>query len=131
LQVANHRNISYTNLTQKADLLDVTVTNTNLIAALKDVLDKGFVVQVTSVKTDHSDDSCLGIPGVYNHGHTHGYALDCWCEDLQSFVQYLCDNPLVMKIGLGGARAQALQITPGATMVFSDNNEPHIHFQVK
>ena len=132
IQVANHKNISYTNLTQKADLLNVALTNTDLIAALKLALDQGFIIQVTSVRSDHGDDSCLGPPGVYNHGHAHGYALDCWCEDLQGFVQHLCtDNPLVTKVGLGGPQAQALQIFPGATLVFPDNDEPHIHFQVK
>jgi hypothetical protein len=121
IQVANHKNISFTNFSQKSDLLDTSMTNTNLIAILKTALDQGFVIQVTSVRSDHGDDSCLGPPGVYNHGHAHGYALDCWCEDLQSFVQHLCSNPMVMKIGLGGPQAQALQLSPGATVVFNDN----------
>jgi hypothetical protein len=113
--------------TQKGDLLNASATQPNLILALLHEAHKGNKMLITSVKTDHGDDSALGP-----HGHSEGFSADIWPEDesqLQEFMQGLCtDNPWVTRVGRGGS-AQNYAVDPGETIVFDDNSTDHIHLQ--
>ncbi len=60
--------------TEKGDLLDPNRTQTQLIALLLDLAKThGWHIEITAVRTDHHDDSSLGL-----HCHANGYAADCW-----------------------------------------------------
>ena len=59
--------------TQKPDLLDENKTQTDLIALLVELVNKGHHIEITAVRTDHSNDSGLG-----EHCHANGYCADMW-----------------------------------------------------
>jgi hypothetical protein len=94
---------------QRTDLLDENLTQTTLIALLSDLVAKGYHVELTAVRSDHSDDSALGF-----HCHAHGFCADLW--------------PLTGPTpGLAGsADTPANRAAAGAT-VFSDSGADHVH----
>lgn len=118
------------NDSQKSDLLNPGITHDNLIQLLINCVNQGHHLLITSVKSDHGDDSGLGP-----HSHFAGWAVDVWPSDnLLGFLQDCATrNKLVTKIGLGGSQAQALvdSFGHGDTIVFNDNDEPHIHLQTE
>ena len=59
--------------TQKPDLLNENMTQTDLIALLVELVNKGHHLEITAVRTDHSNDSGLG-----EHCHANGYCADMW-----------------------------------------------------
>lgn len=119
--------LSFTNPSQSADLRNPNMTQPELILALLHEVHKGHRILITSLRSDHGDDSLLGL-----HGHAHGYSADVWVQDdglLLPFTQGLCtSNPWVCRVGLGGA-AQGLELDFGSTIVFNDNATDHIHLQ--
>lgn len=58
---------------EKSDLMDPNMTQTTLIALLLDLVNKGHHIEITAIRTDHSDDSSLGL-----HCHHNGYCADLW-----------------------------------------------------
>lgn len=54
----------------RTDLLDANLTDSNLIALLQYLTDKGHFVELTMVRTGHRDDG--------PNGHAGGKAFDCW-----------------------------------------------------
>src|SRR5580704_16792274 len=58
---------------QRTDLENEVITQTGLIALLTELLEKGHILEFTAVKTDHHDDSNLGL-----HCHFNGYCADLW-----------------------------------------------------
>lgn len=123
---------------EKADLLDESLTNTDLIGALTIAARTfgGGAILVTSVRTDHGDDSHLGP-----HGHSEGFAVDVWPQGAGGpiFVgELIHNNPFVTKIGLGGAAQGWIEdavwagrdvIVINGTVIFRDNSTPHVHIQ--
>jgi hypothetical protein len=125
--------LAFSDDTQKSDLLNPDLTNTNLIAALAQAVfpaphGQGHRLLITSVRTDHSDDSALGP-----HCHARGFAVDLWPQDdvdLHAVAQDFCtNNPWVIKLGLGGI-SQSLALNAGDTVVFFDNSTNHLHVEV-
>ena len=127
--------VTIQNSIAKGDLLDPSITQTDLVALLQRAVDTpangglNYKLTLTSIRSDHKDDSCLGP-----HGHSNGYAVDCWPDDksqLQAFIQDMAtSNKWVTKIGLGGAaQAVARNIDPGNTVIFNDNDSDHVHLQ--
>lgn len=124
--------LHFANAVEKADLLDATKTHDNLIAMLAVFVGQGYDLIITSVRSDHGDDSALGP-----HGHSAGYAVDVWLPLFCSsrfFDDAIYKNPYVTKLGLGGV----FQTEYGAkrprgifngTLVFDDNTQDHIHLQ--
>jgi len=125
------------------DLLDFSKTQTDLIALLARAAlpasdgGLGFDVLLTAINSDHHDDSCLGI-----HTHHSGYAVDIGTvngvdigDNPQTllFCQAMAgNNKWVVKVGLGGpasAFMQQLSISFPQTIVFVDNQQPHVHLQ--
>lgn len=132
-----NKQLFFQDATQYADLLDSTKTQDCLISFLLNLLSHGFHVELTAVKTDHHDDSDLGL-----HCHFNGYCVDCWplssakpgdyqdagTKAFRKFLQTAASNPYLYQIGLAGsADTAANQVAAGHT-VFSDNGEDHIHF---
>ncbi|HEV7180149.1 MAG TPA: hypothetical protein VIG51_03920 [Candidatus Baltobacteraceae bacterium] len=127
--------LSFSDGTQQADLLSPARTQTDLIALLQRAAfpcsegGLGYRLLITSVRTDHGDDSALGP-----HGHSFGYAVDLWPADEATLKQFLIDmaerNSWVTKIGLGGLAAQYLSNIPqDSVVVFQDNSTDHVHLQ--
>lgn len=119
----------------KADLLNPDVTQTWLIAALLDIAP----VLVTSVRTDHGDDSTLGA-----HGHAHGWAADIWCvssETIVCLITRIARSHHIWTVGLGGAARPFLDARSAPApcawswpddvrfALFLDNSTDHIHIQ--
>jgi len=122
--------------TQKSDLLDESKTQTSLIAYLLGLVDKGYHIEITAVRTDHDDDSALGL-----HCHANGYAVDCWplnsatpgdymTQDTHPFRQFLVDaasSPWNFQIGLGGCADNSGDAIAAGSTEFPDNGADHIH----
>lgn len=119
--------VRFTNPSQKSDLLNANLTEPNLILALLHEVHKGRRILITSVRSDHDDDSGLGP-----HGHARGFSADIWPENeavLPAFLQDMCsDNPWVTRVGRGGA-AQRCAVNPHDIIMFDDNLTDHIHLQ--
>jgi hypothetical protein len=122
--------------TQSSDLLDPSLTQTELIALLQDLVTKGFHIELTSVRTDHKDDSDLGL-----HCHANGYCADLWPltgptpgDYLDAsdpvFAQFLAsaaDSVWLYQIGLGGSAYTPANVAAAGPTVFQDDDEDHIH----
>jgi hypothetical protein len=124
---------------QKLDLLNETPsgTQTDLIALLTELTAKGHIILVTAVRSDHSDDSCLGL-----HSHADGFCIDCWpllnasdplsyadaeSSQMTAFLADAARSNWLYQIGLGGsANTHANEVAAGRT-VFADNGADHIH----
>ena len=125
----------------KADILDPTRTNTWLIAALLDVAP----CLITSVRSDHSDDSLIGA-----HGHARGWAADIWsisAEPIEKLLARVAGSLHIWTVGLGGASIPFLQPadsfatirpfeqtpfrwpTDNRFVLFRDNSTDHVHIQ--
>jgi len=121
--------LHFANAVEKADLLDATKTHDNLIAMLAVFAGRGYDILITSVRSDHHDDSQLGP-----HGHSSGYAVDLWLPPIQSSRMVndaIQSNHYVTKIGLGGVfqREFTQRGEINGTLVFDDNSTDHLHFQ--
>lgn len=121
--------ITYRVPSDRDDLLDPAKTQEDLIAMLSIIISQGIPFEVTSVRTDHGDDSELGP-----HGHARGFAIDVWPADSNAFATFLQNaathNHLVTKIGLGGAAQHFFNaFAHGDTIVFTDNDQDHVHLQ--
>lgn len=139
--VANHPHLFFQNPSQKADLLDEKKTQSVTIALLQDLLNKQHYIELTAVKTDHHDDSGLGL-----HCHFNGYCFDGWFLNTPKAGDYAAVDSAVMIAGLhdAGADDHKYQIgeTPdaythaeivaaGTVGVFKDGGGSHIHFGAK
>ena len=121
---------------QHADLMDPAKTQTELIALLLELVGKGHVLEFTAIRSDHSDDSCLGY-----HSHADGFCADLWPLASRTagdyldasddrFAAFLADaarSHWLYQIGLAGsADTRANQIAAGRTE-FPDDGADHVH----
>lgn len=124
---------------QRADLLDESKTQTNLIALLLAITSR-WHLEITAVRSDHHDDSALG-----ENCHANGYAVDCWPVWLGkpgdyipssdpaflSFLKFCAQQPDLYQIGLAGsAQGDATMAAAGPT-AFNDDGADHIHLGAK
>jgi hypothetical protein len=127
--VVNNTLLSFQDDSQKTDLLDPSLTQTELIAALQHLLEQGWPIQVTAVRSDHHDDTALDATPPYVGTHAHGWAIDMWPMDPTAPSQYLdagdarfakfltdCSHvPYYLQTGLGGTADTAInQVAAGA-----------------
>lgn len=124
---------------QKRDLLNPELTNTNLIALIEELQGYGFVIEVTAVRSDHHDDSALGL-----RCHANGYCIDCWPLNSDSAGDYMPANslqmgrflkacatsPYIYQIGLAGGAWNPLAIKSAGDTVFRDDGADHVHLGV-
>jgi hypothetical protein len=129
---------------QKADLLDDSVTKTQLIGLLLELTVRGFHIEITAVKSDHHDDSYLG-----EHCHFNGYCADCWplnsptpgdymdasSPEFRKFLEAAAASSYRFQIGLAGdgpndptnyADSPANMAAAGSS-AFHDDGGPHVH----
>lgn len=125
---------------QRSDLETIGVTQTNLIALLTDLTDRGWHIEITAVKTDHHDDSALGL-----HSHFNGYCVDCWPlasatpgdyldADSQEFADFLADaddSAYHYQTGLAGSANTAANQEAAGPSWFPDTGGDHVHLGAK
>ncbi len=126
----------YQDSTQKSDLLNESLTQTGLIALLLELLGKGFHLEITAVRTDHSNDAYLGL-----HSHANGYCVDCWPLNsetagdymdqndpkFQAFLSAAAQSVWCYQIGLGGAAQTDANYAAIGEKGFTDNGADHVH----
>lgn len=134
--LVNHPNTVFQSDSQKTDLLDERITQTDLIAFLLELVNKGHILEFTAIKSDHHDDSDLG-----EHCHYYGWCADVWpldkCvagayldPDDNRFQRFLADaaaSKWVHQIGLAGSAWQPLNQLAAGNSVFHDGGEDHVH----
>lgn len=133
-------NTIFNSQSQRDDLLDPNKTQTDLIAMLTDLVEKGHVIQFTAIRSDHHDDSYLG-----EHCHAHGYCADCWplasttpgdylpASDPR-FVKFCHDagfDPYEHQVGLAGSAWTHDDIVAAGSGVFHDSGADHCHLGAK
>lgn len=121
---------------ERDDFLNPALTHTNLIALLLDLVNRGWHMQITAVRCDHSDDSALG-----EHCHANGWCVDLWplnsfkrddymdANDIR-FAQFLVDaaaEPMLHQIGLAGSSITPANLTAAGPTAFKDAGADHIH----
>ena len=123
--------------TEKGDLLDPNRTQTQLIALLLDLAkNHGWHIEVTAVRTDHHDDSSLGL-----HCHANGYAADCWPlasatpgnyldagdSRFQQFLKDAAASSWIFQIGLAGSAYTSANMGAAGQTAFKDDGADHVH----
>lgn len=121
---------------QRADLLDPAKTQTQLVALLLELVQKGHNIAFTAIRSDHGDDSALG-----RHCHANGFAADCWplastapgdylaAADprFQLFLFDAAASQWIHQIGLGGSAQTDLNFARCGGCGFADNGADHVH----
>ena len=116
--------------------MNPSLTQTQLIALLLDLVNAGFHMEITAVRTDHSDDSALG-----EHCHANGYCADLWPLGsstpgdyldatnpyFQQFLEAAAASPWLYQIGLAGSAWTASNAAAAGPTVFQDDGQDHIH----
>jgi hypothetical protein len=122
--------------TQQSDLLDENLTQTDLIALLIELVNKGHHLELTAVRSDHADDSALGL-----HCHANGYCADMWpltgptagawldAGDpyFQEFLQDAAASQWLFHIGLAGSAWTSDNVASAGSTVFQDDGADHVH----
>lgn len=139
--LVTHPHIIFANETQKSDLLDIHLTQTELIAHLLVLLNKGHIIGVTAVFSDHHDDLDLNPTSPHQGTHTGGWAVDCWpmnsttprdwmdatAPRFRAFLNDAGSSPWNYQVGLAGsADTDENRIAAGST-AFSDSGADHVH----
>jgi hypothetical protein len=137
--LVNHPNILFQEESQREDLLNEHLTQTNLIELLSELVkDHHFVI--TAVRSDHHDDSDLGY-----HCHANGFCVDCWPlesasptdyapaqgEKMDSFLKDVARSPVLWQIGLAGSGDTAHNQFISGPTCYSDDGGDHIHIGAK
>ncbi len=71
--VVNSANTYFQRSSQKANLLDAKIVRTETIAMILELIQKGHIIEFTSIWSDHHNDSNLG-----RFSHFNGAAFDMW-----------------------------------------------------
>jgi hypothetical protein len=138
--LVNHPHTFFQAQSQRDDLLDPSITQTGLIALLTDLVNKGHIIEFTAVKSDHHNDSGLGL-----HCHWNGYCADCWPlasakagDYLEAgdprFTKFCHDagfDPYEYQEGLAGSAYTHANVIAAGSGVFRDNGGDHIHLGSK
>lgn len=121
---------------QRDDLLNMNLTQTQLIALLLDLVNEGHHIEITAVRSDHSDDAYLGF-----HCHAHGFCADLWplasstpgdyldASDSR-FAKFLHDaaqSEWLHQVGLAGSSWSQANVDAAGPTVFHDDGADHIH----
>jgi len=126
----------FQNDTQRSDLMNVNLTQTTLISAGLFMLTKGYHIEITAVKTDHSNDSYLGY-----HCHYNGFCWDCWplnsaqpgdymdptTHNFRQFLVDLTHAPFILQVGLAGTAYSAENMNSLGSLGFQDDGADHVH----
>jgi hypothetical protein len=121
---------------QRNDLMDPNMTQTTLIALLLELVNKGHHIEITAVRSDHSDDSALGL-----HCHANGYCADMWPLGsatpgdyldagnpyFQQFLRDAAGSSWLYQIGLAGSAYTDANVAAAGSTVFHDDGADHVH----
>jgi len=121
---------------QRDDLMNPSVTQTELIAFLSDLIQKRHYLLFTAIRSDHHDDGYLGL-----HSHANGYAADVWFLKSSKPDDYLdpgdpefeaglhdaAASPWMYQIGLAGSALTANNRSASGERMFVDDGGDHIH----
>jgi len=121
---------------QRTDLLDPAMTQTGLIALLGGLVAKQYFILFTAIRSDHHDDSALGL-----HCHANGYCADCWVNNSASaqdyadamaprfeiFLESAAASPWIFQIGLAGSAWTPTNVAAAGETCFEDDGGDHIH----
>lgn len=138
--LVNHEHAIFRSDSQRQDLLDPEKTRTELVALLLELLHRGFIVLFTAIRSDHHDDSSLGL-----HSHANGYAADVWplastrpddyvdANDVRfrDFIDAASKSPWTYQIGLAGTADTSVNRAAGGDVVFEDSGADHVHLGAK
>ena len=134
--LVNHANTLFQRQSQRDDLLDVNMTQTELIALLLGLANKGHIILFTAVHADHHNDCALGL-----HSHSNGYAADVWFQKTRSITDYLdaespeflraladaAKSPWLYQIGIAGSANTLSDHEAAGPTAFADGGADHIH----
>ena len=134
--LVDHPHTFFQAQSQRDDLLDPNKTQTGLIALLLDLVGKGHIIEFTAVRSDHHDDSGLGL-----HCHAYGYAADCWPlasatagdyldagdARFQAFLKDAAASSWLYQIGLAGSAAIQVNFAAAGRSAFDDDGADHVH----
>lgn len=126
---------------QRLDLLNPLVIQTQTIAGLQWLVAKGHVFELTAARSDHHDDSGLGLAPGYVGTHARGWAVDGWPlaskkagdyldvgdARFQAFLRDARLMPYLMQIGLTSDCYTPANIAAGGATVYLDDGGPHVH----
>lgn len=118
----------------RTDLLDGSITCLPLIQHLTFILDGGFNLELTMVKTGHHNDG--------PHGHFGGYAADGWflkdrtngdwvdagAPAFQVGLRRAAKSPHLRQTGLAGTAYTPANMAAAGPTVFKDSGDDHVHF---
>jgi hypothetical protein len=121
---------------QKSDLLNPNLTQTQLIALLLGLAQAGWHMEITAVRSDHHDDSALGL-----HCHANGYCADLWplasfapgdyldagSQEFREFLEAAARSSWLYQIGLGGSADTQENATAAGPTYFADDGADHVH----
>ena len=126
--------------TQKADLLNPDMTDSNLIALIQFLIDRGHILEFTAIRSDHHVDG-------YNGHNPGGKAFDCWplgsaiagtyldASALKPFLADVAAFSGLYQLGLAGTAYTADNVAATGLIenfaanpcVFHDEGADHIH----
>lgn len=133
---------------QRLDLIDPMKTDSNLIALLQHIVDGGFYVELTAVRSDHHDDGRtehaggLAFDGWPTNTTLEGDWMDQGSQRFREYLAHVAAFPGIRNIGLAGSaytdlniKATGLELTNAPEMaetscVFEDSGADHIHHDV-
>lgn len=127
----------FQSFSQSLDLLNPDVTNTYLVEGLHHIVNNGWILEITAVRSDHHDDSMLG-----KWCHFNGYAVDCWPlksnhagdyydagdPEFSKFLSQLPNVPGIKQVGLAGSAA--LSSFLAQSLYFQDDGADHVHIGI-
>lgn len=139
--LVNHPHTIFQSDAQRADLLDPSLTQTELIALLLDIVGKGHIVLFTAIKSDHHDDSGLNPSPPHVGTHAGGFAADTWPlastnptdyigagdPRMQTYLTDVSHSAWLFQIGLAGTADTSSNRNASGSTAFSDGGADHIH----
>jgi hypothetical protein len=128
---------------QRSDLLDENLTNSNLIALIQYIIAQ-YPIEFTAIRTDHHDDGPTEHAGglAFDGWPLKSNTAGDWLDDLEPYLAYIAKFPGIRNIGLAGsAYTQANVSATGLPQnqepeqaplpcVFQDGGADHVHHNV-
>jgi hypothetical protein len=140
--LVDHPHTVFLRDSQRDDLLDPTVTQTELIAVLEHLVRNNWNLLFTAIVSDHHDDTAACKTGPpYCGTHAHGWSVDIWplkfphataflaANDphFQKFLSQCAELPYLLQIGLGGGADSPINQAAAGPTWFADSNADHVH----
>lgn len=143
-EVVNSKSTFFQAQSQVSDLLDQSLTDSNLIAAIQYILAGGFAFEFTAVRSDHHDDGPTGHAGGLAFdgwplaSNAAGDYLDAASDRFKAFLAHVATFPGLYQLGLAGTAYSAANVNASwlpedfakDPCVFHDDGADHVHVGV-